>query len=261
MSVSDIYVQKEKTDSGVLLLRLTNPRLLNAMCLPMREQLLDELLAAEQDESIKGVVITGDGTKSFSAGADINELALRTSASELSRASLVRRNLTTTIEDFEKPVVAAVNGHCLGAGLELALACDVRVAAESATFGLPEINLGVIPGSGGTQRLSRLVGLGWAMRMVLSGEPINTTTAHQIGLVTDVVEGPELLPAAVRLAEQLGAKSEFAFGAAKRAVRSSLDMDLKSGLDVERYLFALCVDTPQKADAIEAFRSRMRRGQ
>jgi enoyl-CoA hydratase/carnithine racemase len=244
------------TEEGVLILRLSNPRLKNAMCLPMREQLLDLLLSAESDDTIRGVVITGDGDSAFSAGADITELATRTARSELSRASLVRRNLTTTVEDLAKPVVAAINGHCLGAGLELALACDIRIGSERASFGLPEINLGVIPGSGGTQRLSRIIGAGWAMRLTLSGEPIDAATALRVGLITDLAPAADLLPSAVRLAALLGSKSTFAFSAAKRAVALSGDVDLKTGLDIERHLFALCVDTPEKSLAIEAFRSR-----
>lgn len=239
--------------ADVLVIELSRPARRNAMSLDLRRELTACLLAAEANDKIRALVITGEGEKAFSAGADIEELQQRTSASELARGAELRRELPRVAETLSKPTVAAINGLCLGAGLEFAIACTVRIACESAKLGLPEINLGVIPGSGGTQRLSRLIGMGRAMEMTITGLPISATRAEQIGLVSEAVPDDALMERAVELARLVGSKPQVAFVSARDAVLRSPDLDLTSGLEFERRLFALCVDTDDKAEAVDAF--------
>jgi enoyl-CoA hydratase len=150
-------------------------------------------------------------------------------------------------------VIAAVNGYCLGGGMELALACDLRIASSGARFGQPEVNLGIIPGGGGTQRLPRVVGLGAAMRLILTGDMIDATEAHRIGLVEEVVAPDELLPRALAVAETISAKSPVAIAAAKEATRAALSLPLADGLKLETALFQLCFASEDKAEGVRAF--------
>ncbi|MSP67577.1 MAG: enoyl-CoA hydratase/isomerase family protein [Alphaproteobacteria bacterium] len=226
---------------------------LNAMGLAMREELVAALRALEAGGEADGLIITGAGSRAFSAGADINELRTRTPASDLGSSAQLRREVPRLLETLRLPSVAAINGHCLGAGLELALACTFRLASDRVKLGLPEINLGVIPGSGGTQRLARLVGLGKAMEMVLLGEPVTAEAARDMGLVHAVHAPEALLPAAVALARKLQAKAPFALMAARDAVLRSVDADLLSGIDYENKLFALCLASGEMQEGTAAF--------
>src|SRR5690348_16184911 len=174
----------------VAIITINRPDKRNALNIKTREEgaaLLEEL---RDDASVGVVVFTGAGDKAFIAGADIAEFAGRTSMTQ--RSVMMMRSLFTAIDTFPKPVIAMVNGYCLGGGCELALACDLRIASETASFGQPEINLGIIPGGGGTQRLTRLVGEGKAMEMILTGEIIDANTAFSIGLVNHVVPAEQL---------------------------------------------------------------------
>lgn len=230
-------------DGSVLIVQINRPEKRNAMRLSLREELVDAIAAAEEDETVTAIVVTGAGTTAFSAGADLAELQTRTVESEMSRAALLRRHLPATAESCQKPVVAAINGACIGAGLEFALACHIRMASDQATFGMPEVPLGVLPGSGGTQRLTRVVGLGWSMHMTLLGEPITAQQALQIGLVTALHPQQQLIEQAVALAGALGRQPRMAYTAARDAINRAFDIDLNSGIDLERKLFALCLST------------------
>lgn len=230
-------------NDGVLVVQLNRPEKRNAMRLELREELIACLTAAEADDAVRAIVVTGAGDKAFSAGADLNELQLRTVQSELSRAAEIRRRLPYVAETLSKPIVAAINGACIGAGLEFALACAIRIAAENATFGLPETRIGVLPGSGGTQRLARVVGQGWALHMTLLGRPIDAQTAFRIGLVTQIVPAESLVDQAVALAKELGELPSLAFQATRDAVVRAFDVDLATGIEYERKLFALCLTT------------------
>ena len=236
------------TRDDVLVIELNRPEKRNAMRLELRQELIDCLLAVEGESSINAVVVTGAGDKAFSAGADLSELQTRTVDSELSRAAELRRRLPQVAETLNKPIIAAINGACIGAGLEFALACPVRIASEQATFSLPEVRIGVIPGSGGTQRLARVVGLGWAMYLTLLGETIDARKALDIGLVAEVLPPDQLLNRAVDLARMVGAQPRMAFLAARDAINRTFDVDLQSGLDLERKLFALCLTTGVPAE-------------
>lgn len=232
---------------------LADPERRNAMSLPMREECMDALRSLEDGGEADCVILVGAGDRAFSAGADVNELKERTVASELSTRASLRRELPRLLETMRLPTLACINGHCLGAGLEIALACTLRIAARSARLGLPEINLGVIPGSGGTQRLTRMVGLGRAMAMVTLGEPVSADEALAIGLVNAVHEDGELMDAGRGICRKWQAKGPVSLMAARDAVLAGPDADLAAGIDYERKLFALCLASGERDEGVNAF--------
>jgi enoyl-CoA hydratase len=233
----------------VLVLTINRPEVRNAMNAEVREALWRALEEAEADAGVKALVLTGAGDQAFVAGADIRELTERTPVAHLAAT----RRLDLKIEGLPKPVVAAVNGYALGGGCELAMACTLRVAAKTARFGQPEVNLGIIPGLGGTQRLSRLCGVGRALQLCLTGDIIDAQEAHRIGLANYLVPSGELLPFAVELARKLGRKPPVALRAARDAVLRGADMGLREGLEFEARQFALCLGTEDKAEGMAAF--------
>ena len=243
-------------DDRIAVIRLSDAERRNAMSLPMREQLLAALRDLDTAGKADAIVITGEGDKAFSAGADIDEVTKRTVAGELSTTAQLRRELPRFIETMRLPTLAAINGYCLGAGLELALACTLRIAAEGAKLGLPEINLGVIPGSGGTQRLSRLVGLGRAMEMATLGDPIDAAEAFRIGLVNRVVPAAELLATAMEIARKWQSKGPVSLMACRDAVLRSPDLNLAAGLDYENKLFAIAIASGERDEGVKAFREK-----
>ena len=247
-----------ETDGELLIVTLNWPERLNALSHQMRVDLLDCVRRAEKEETVRAIVFTGHGDRAFSAGANIPELEERSLRSELGSAATLRKELPTTIERLAKPSVAAINGYCFGAGLELALGCTVRIASENATLAQPEITLGQIPGSGGTQRLYRYVGLGWAMQMILTGEPVDAKTALSIGLVTEVLPPSDLLPRAKALARVLGSRAPLAFAAGRDAVLRSTESDLLTGIDYERKLYAICAATEDSKEGLRAYAEKRR---
>lgn len=244
---------KLENDGELLIICLDWPERKNALSLQMRADLLECVLDAEQDPSVRGIVITGAGSESFSAGTNIPELQQRTLVSELGKASDLRKNLPTTLERLSKPSIAAINGYCFGGGMELTLGCTVRIASDNAKLALPEIKFGQIPGSGGTQRLSRLVGMGWAMQMILSGDAIDAVQALRIGLVTEVLPQERLLARAKELARTLGARAPVAFAAARDAVLKSTETGILEGIDFEKKLYAICMATEDSREGIAAY--------
>ena len=235
----------------VAIITINRPEKRNALNIQTRiegSRVLDELRA---DEQIRVVVITGAGEKAFIAGADIADFAGRTSITQ--REVMLERSLFNAIDSFPKPVIAMINGYCLGGGCELALACDIRIASETASFGQPEINLGIIPGGGGTQRLTRLIGEGKAMELILSGEIIDAKTALAMGLVNHVVPADELESQTMEMANRIAAKSPIALRLAKEAVRIASRSNLDEGLRREVDLFALCFSTEDKDEGVRAF--------
>ena len=201
----------------VAIITINRPNKLNALNIKTREEgamLLEEL---RNDDSVGVVVFTGAGEKAFIAGADIAEFAGRTSITQ--RDVMMGRSLFTAIDTFPKPVIAMINGFCLGGGCELALACDIRIASEAAKFGQPEINLGIIPGGGGTQRLTRLVGEGKAMEMILTGDMIDAQTAFSIGLVNHVVPADQLEAKTMEIANKIAGRGPIALQLEKEAVK------------------------------------------
>jgi enoyl-CoA hydratase len=209
---------------------------------------LDEL---RKDASVRVVVITGSGPKSFIAGADISEFAGQTPVTQ--RDLFLERTFFNSIDAFPKPVIAMINGFCLGGGNELALACDIRIASENARFAQPEINLGIMCGGGGTQRLTRLIGEGRAMEMVLTGDMIDAQTALKFGLVTAVHPAEELEARTMELAEKLAEKAPIALQLSKEAVKFASRSNLDEGLRREVDLFAICFSTEDKEEGVAAF--------
>lgn len=243
----------EKRDR-IAIVTINRPEKRNALNIKTREEgaaLLEEL---RNDASVGVVVITGAGDKAFIAGADIAEFAGRTSITQ--REVMMGRSLFTAIDTFPKPVIAMINGFCLGGGCELALACDIRIASENAQFGQPEINLGIIPGGGGTQRLTRLVGEGKAMEMILTGQFVDAKTAYAIGLVNHVVPVDQLEARTMEIAQHISRKSPIALQLAKEAVKIASRSNLDEGLRREVDLFALCFSTEDKDEGVSAFLGR-----
>lgn len=234
-------------DDGIAILRLNRAEKMNALTPQMREALIEYFHQAERDDAIRAVILRAEGERAFSAGADLGELGTRTWASEMSDGARVRRVLPRTIEEMGTPVIAALHGYVLGAGLELAMACPIRIAAQTATFGLPELRHGVLPGSGGTQRLPRLIGLAWSMDMILTGRSIDAATALQIGLVSRVVTADQLMNEARAVAAEIKKLSPFAVKVAKMAVQQSFRRDLDDDIEEERRLFALCLVDKEKS--------------
>jgi enoyl-CoA hydratase len=235
----------------IAIVTINRPEKRNALNIQTRAEgaaVLDELRA---DDSVRVVILTGAGDKAFIAGADIAEFANRTAIDQ--REVMLERSLFNAIDTFPKPIIAMVNGYCLGGGCEVALACDVRIASEKASFGQPEINLGIIPGGGGTQRLTRLVGEGKAMELILTGEIIDAQTAFAIGLVNHVVAPDELETKTIEIANRMAEKSPIASRLAKEAVRLAARSNMDEGLRREVDLFALCFSSEDKDEGVRAF--------
>jgi len=237
---------------SVAVLTFNRPESLNALNQETLHELEQALDAIEHDDAIGAVVLTGAGERAFVAGADISQfphLDIWTAGSFAERTlALFRR-----IETSPKPSIVAVNGFCLGGGVELSLSCDIRLASENARFGQPEINLGIIPGWGGTQRLQRLVGPGWARQMILSGEMIDAQTALRIGLVNEVLPQSALLDRAVALGERIGGRARKAVALAKQAILRGHDMPLEDGLKYETAMWQLVFETEDRKEGVAAF--------
>jgi len=228
---------------------LNRPEKLNALDTKTRMELRD--VVEEAEKSVRVLIITGSG-KAFAAGADINELLERDPVKAL-EATKLGTELFLRIEELEIPVIAAINGYALGGGCELAMACDIRIASNMAKFGQPEINLAIIPGAGGTQRLPRLVGIGVAKKLVLTGEIIDAQTALRIGLVDEVVEHEKLMERSKEVAMKIVEKSPLAVKIAKKALNASLNMPLREGLKYEASLFSLLFSSEDAKEGMRAF--------
>jgi enoyl-CoA hydratase len=238
-------------DGAVAILTVDRPEKRNALNAAVRRELIAALVELRNDAEVRVLVLTGAGEKAFVAGADIGEFAERTPLEQ--RAVMTGRRVFDEIAAYPKPVIAMINGFALGGGCELALACDLRIAADTAKLGQPEINLGIIPGGGGTQRLPRVVGTGQAMRLVLTGEIIDAAEALRIGLVDLVHPAAELRARTLELARGMAAKSPVALQMAKSAVRAAAEMPLAAGLAYETELFATCFASDDKREGVAAF--------
>ena len=237
---------------GIGLLTINRPDKMNAISNELTSELGHLLDEIEYDEDLRVLIITGEGEKAFVAGADIGEIVDR-DARAGRRVTRERQELFARIENLPVPVIAAVNGYALGGGLELALACSIRICSEKAQFGAPEVKLGIMPGDGGTQRLPRLVGLGRAMEMVLTGDFIDATEAHRIGLANRVVPHEELLSQARELATTIASRPPMAVSLAKEALLRSQEGDTDAGFALESYLHALLCTTEDKKEGVAAF--------
>ena len=237
--------------SGVATITINRPGKLNALNAAVRSEFVATLAKLEENADVRVAIVTGAGEKSFVAGSDISEFAGR-SAVEQFRV-MRKHGIYSAAEAFAKPLIAAINGFCLGGGCELALACDIRIASERAKFGQPEINLGILPGGGGTQRLARLVGLGHTFKLVLSGEMIGASEALRIGLVEEVVPPERLMDRARELAGAIAKKSPVALQLIKEAIRASVRTPLDEGLRLESTLLSLAFSSADKEEGVRAF--------
>ena len=247
--MSEVILKEQQGRTAVL--TINRPDKLNALNNAVRDQMIEALAAIEVDDSVGAVVVTGVGEKSFVAGADIGEFEGRSPFDQ--RHAMRSPRIFDVMATFPKPVIAMINGFCLGGGCEMAMSCDLRVASEKARFGQPEINLGLIPGGGGTQRLPRLVGLGQAMRLILTGDLIPAAEAKEIGLVDLVFAPDELHEKTLELAEKIASKSPLTLRVAKEALRASEKLTVEDGISYERDLFCLCFSSEDKAEGVEAF--------
>jgi enoyl-CoA hydratase len=249
MSYQTLLLDVKDNIAVVTLNRPDKLNALNAQTINDLNSVFDEL---KENEEVYVVVLTGSGEKAFVAGADIKELNKldMISAKEFAEKG---QSVLNKIEKFDKPVIAAVNGFALGGGCELALACHIRLASDNAKFGQPEVNLGVIPGYGGTQRLARLINTGRAMEYILTADMISADEAYRIGLVSKVYPQNELLDKAIEMAKKITDKGQQAIRLAMNAVRAVDEMSLKEGQNLEASLFALCCGTEDFKEGTSAF--------
>jgi len=240
-------------DGPVAVIALNRPQVLNALNAALLGELSAALRELDADSEVRAIVVTGSGSKAFAAGADIGELNALANASEGAAKARAGQAITLQIERMAKPVIMAVNGFALGGGCELAMAGDVRIASEQAKFGQPEVNLGLIPGYGGSQRTTRLAGKGMAMFLCLSGDIIDAALALQIGLVDRVVPAEELLPAARKLASTIAQKAPLAVAACKRAINGGAHLSMADALELEALEFGALVNTNDFKEGTSAF--------
>jgi len=253
MEFKNIEVKKE---GKIAIVTISREKALNALNAETVTELKAFFHNHWRDDSVLGVIITGAG-KAFVAGADIKELVECNviSAEETSRLGLYLMHL---IENFPRPVIAAVNGFALGGGCELAMACDIRLASEKAKFGQPEVNLGIIPGYGGTQRLSRLVGRGKAKQLIFTGDIIDAAEAYRIGLADEVYPPDELMTKALEMANKIASKAPIAISKAKECINKGLDVNLSTGCDFEKISFSTLYGTTDCKEGLTAFMEKRR---
>jgi enoyl-CoA hydratase len=249
MTFSNILFEKK---NSIAYVTVNRPKVLNALNMATMDELRTAFHDIKNDAGVRVVILTGAGEKAFVAGADIGELAKHDAVSgkEYTHRGQSVLNL---MENLGKPVIACINGFALGGGCEIAMACTMRLASETAKFGQPEVKLGIIPGYGGTQRLPRLVGKGVAMQLVLAGEMISAQEARRIGLVNEVVPAAELIPRAEAVAQKIIANAPLAVQYAMEAVNKGMEMTLAEGLYLEATLFGVCCATEDKKEGTTAF--------
>jgi enoyl-CoA hydratase len=243
-----------EVEAPIAVITLNRPKVLNALSPALIAELTDALGRLEQDQEVRAAVITG-GDRVFAAGADIADMSERTAVDQLARD---QTGAWARISAFTKPLIAAVNGYALGGGCELALMCDLLIAGDSARLGQPEVNLGIIPGAGGTQRWPRTAGKYVAMEAVLLGAPVTATRAHQLGLVNRVVPAEMTVEVAKRLARELASKPPLALRMGKEAVNKALETPLQEGLAVERKNFYFLFATEDQKEGMRAFLEKRR---
>jgi enoyl-CoA hydratase/carnithine racemase len=241
-----------ETKDGIAYVTFNRPKLLNALNNPTLRDLRTAFESARDDAAVRGIILTGAGDKAFAAGADISELA-RATAIEAERSSRFIQEVFDLVENIGKPVVAAINGFALGGGCEAALACTIRIAAEHAKFGLPEVKLGLLPGGGGTQRLPRLVGKGRAFQLILSGAMIGAQEAWRIGLVNEVVPAANLIHRTEAILKEIAANAPVGIRHALDATNKGMGTSQSEGFALEAAYFGLCAATEDKKEGTSAF--------
>lgn len=246
----DVVTIERAGPVGTLTIR--RPKALNALNAAVLKALRAGVEALAQDEAIRVIALTGEGDRAFVAGADINEFVGASPADALAIADRLKR-ATEALARAPKPVVAVVNGFCLGGGFELALACDIRIASSKAQFGLPEIKLGILPGGGGTVRLTKLAGASVARMLAMTGDSIDAERAHALGLVASIHAPEELAAAGTALCAKLAALAPFALAQLKSSLAIAVDADSETALNAEIKAFALCYSTEDQKEGAKAF--------
>ena len=239
-------------EGSVAVVTLNRPEVLNALNEETMQELGSAMSECKQDGTVRVVILTGVGDKAFIAGADINEFVGKSPAMIMGFAEL-GHNVVRIMETMGKPIVAAVNGYALGGGLEISMACDMRFASDKARFGQPEILLGLIPGMGGTQRLSRLVGIGLARELIMSGEQVTAQRAYEIGLVNRVFPAEQLMEETKKFAQRLAGLPPFALRMAKYAINYGYDLALENANSLELQCFSQCWSTEDLKEGVAAF--------
>jgi enoyl-CoA hydratase len=249
LNLANVSYEKK---NGIAYVTVNRPKVLNALNTPTWKDLRTAFEDARDDASVRGAILTGAGNKAFIAGADIAELA-HVAAFEAEQSSRFGQEVLDLIENLGKPVIAAINGFALGGGCETAMACTIRIAVETAKFGQPEVGLGLIPGGGGTQRLPRLVGKGWALQLILSGEMISAQEAYRIGLVNEIVPAADLIARAESILKKIASNAPIAVRFALEAANKGMDTSQGEGLLLEASYFGLCAATEDKKEGTAAF--------
>ncbi len=253
--MSNEYVILKEERDKILRLTLNRPESMNAFSRSLLQALKDEIEELQFRRDVRVLIITGSGEKAFCAGADLKERA-GMSENDVRRFIVTLRNLFTTIENLNKPVIAAVNGVALGGGTELALASDIRIASETATMGLTETRLAIIPGAGGTQRLPRLVGVGKAKELIFTGRRVKAAEALEIGLVNLVCPAEGLIDACYKMAESILETGPIAIEQAKYAINAGFETDIHTGLGIESNAYWLTIPTEDRMEGLTAFREK-----
>ena len=249
MTFANLLIER---DGAVAIVTVNRPKVLNALNTQTLDELRRAILDLKRDDGVRVVILTGAGEKSFVAGADINELATQSPTTGREHA-LAGQHILDLVEHMGKPVIAAINGYALGGGCELAMACTIRIAADTAKLGQPEINLGLIPGYAGTQRLARIAGRGRALELLLTGDQISAADAHRLGLVNRVVPAADLMAEAKKLAAALAAKAPIAVRYILEAVHKGVEMPLPQAQVFEATLFGLVASTEDMREGTTAF--------
>ncbi len=253
MKYQDIILTRE---GNIGIITINRPKVLNALRMKTKEEIENALNCLEADDEVRGIIITGTG-RGFISGSDISEISVDAKGSETVEMSRKAHKLFDRFEEIGKPIMAAVNGYAMGGGTELALACDLRIAGEKAVFGLPEVDLGVAPCYGGTQRLPRLVGSGVALEM-LFGAKFDANDAYRVGLVNRVVPDDQLMETAVSMMKKITSKAPIAVKYCKYMVNKGMQMELKDGLDYEAEVAGILVETDDAKEGVKAFFEKRR---
>ena len=244
-------VNVSKSD-GICTIKINRPDKLNAMNIEVANDIIKTFKEIETDDSVKVIVLTGEGDKAFSAGADIAYMSAITPI-EAEAYAKVGHLLTYTVENCSRPTIAAINGFALGGGCELALACDIRIAADTAKIGQPEVTIGVCPGWGGTQRLQRIIGISQAKDLIYTGRMVKSDEAKEMGLVNKVVELAKLPEETINMAKMIAQNSAMAVRMSKVAINKGRNSDIDTGLALELYTWGLCFTHPDRAERMTAF--------
>lgn len=253
--MTDSEMLQVESNGSVIVLRLNRPEVMNAFNFSLLNTLKDEIERLRFDSDVRAIIITGEGEKAFCAGADLKERSVM-DPREVKKFIFTIRNLFSSIEQLNKPVIAAINGIALGGGTELALSCDIRIASETASMGLTETRLAIIPGAGGTQRLPRLIGLGKAKELIFTGRRVGAHEALDIGLVNSICPSGALMEECHKMASMICETGPIAIEQAKLAINVGFETDLQTGLAIESNAYWVTVPTEDRMEALNAFREK-----